>query len=212
MPPESRYSPPRHPYRGLIPRGLALRTLWDLRWHGENKAVASNSQDPQVSACPNCKRFCSQAHVLCDCPGTMGANISVNRLPPGPMLDQGRKFQTLLSTFNQPLLMARRWSGPWDRAAIAYLQPEMARCTGKQIKAVLRHIGRVTNTTAAACWSEFSAMAKDLNPPPDNSSPPAPLADRQTSTLEWDPRQARTTVKHRLPTPRFVRMLTDLVI
>ena len=102
------------------------------------------------------------------------------------MLELGRKFQALLSEFNQPLLMARRWSGQWDWAAIASLQPEIALCTGKQIKAVLGHIGRVTSTTTATCWREFSAMAKDIHPPPAGTPPPTPLVARQTSTIECE--------------------------
>ena len=43
----------------LRKRVQALRTLWDLRWHGENKAVATQSQDPKVSACPISHRFWS---------------------------------------------------------------------------------------------------------------------------------------------------------
>ena len=120
--------------------------------------------------------------------GSSDLNLTVSRLPPGPMMDLGRKFQLLLSTFNQPTLMARRWAGQWDQAAIHSLHPDIARCTRKQIKAVLGHIGRVTSSTAAACWRDFTAMAKDLSPPVDPSRPPAPTAARQLSTIEWDPR------------------------
>ena len=182
--------------RPLRKRVQALRTYWDLRWHGENKAVAAHSLDPQVSACPICHRFWTQAHVLCGCPSTTDArmegsldlNLTVSRLPPGPMLDLGRKFQLLLSSFKQPTLMARRWAGQWDQEAILSLQPDIARCTRKQIKAVLGHIGRVTSATAAACWRDFTAMAKDIAPSPDPPHPPAPLTAQQLSTIEWDPR------------------------
>ena len=157
----------------LRQRVQGLRTLWDLRWHGENKEIATHSQDPQVSACPICHRFWSQAHVLCDCPGTSSARsggtldltIAINRLPPGPMLELGRKFQTLLIIPNHPTLMARRWAGQWDQAAITALRPEIASCTRKQLQAVLGHIGRVTSSTATACWREFLAIARELPPP-----------------------------------------------
>ena len=180
----------------LRKRVHAVRTLLDLRWHGETKAVAAHSLDPQVSVCPICTRFWSQAHVLRDCPGTSDArlggsldlNITVSRLPPGPMLELGRQFQLLLTTFNQPTLMANRWAGQWDQAAIRSLQPAIAGCTRKQIKAVLGHLGRVTSTTASACWRDFAAMAKDLTPLVDFHHPPAPTAARQLSTLDWDPR------------------------
>ena len=51
--------------------------------------------------------FWSQAHVLCDYRGTtearMGGNLDLtfvtSRLTPSPMLDLGRKFLTLLTTY-----------------------------------------------------------------------------------------------------------------
>ena len=185
-----------HRGQPLRKRVQAMRTLWDLRWHGENRAIATRSSDPQVSACPICHRFWSQAHVLCNCPGTTSARtegsldltIALNRLPPGPMLELGRKFKTLLIIPNQPDLMARRWAGQWDHTAIEALRPEIANCTSKQIKAVLSQIGRITCCTATACWREFTAMARELSPPATASTPPRPLEDGQTSTIEWDPR------------------------
>ena len=104
------------------------------------------------------------------------------------MLELGRKFQSLIINYNHPKLMARRWSGQWNQAAIRSFQPEIARCARKQIKLVLSHIGRVTSITAAAYWRAFNAMAKDLNPLPDLSPPPIPLVALQSSTIEWDPR------------------------
>ena len=106
-----------------LPKGQPLRkrvqdfrTVWDLRWHDKNRAVATESRDPKASECAICHRYWSQAHVLCDCPGTTSARtegaldltIAVIRLSPGSMLDLGRKFQVLLTIPNQPALMARR--------------------------------------------------------------------------------------------------------
>ena len=154
--------------RSLRKRVQALRTLWDLRWHGENKAVATQSHDP-VRACPICHRFWSQAHY--------GRPDGTYHEPQHCWIWVG---QALLTTFNQPTLMARRWSGQWDQDAIRTLQPNIARCNRKQIKAVLGHIGRVTSNTASACWRLFSAMVKDLSPPVDPYPPPTPMVARQT--------------------------------
>ena len=189
----------------------ALRTYWDLRWHGENREVATRSRVPQVSACPICHRFWSQAHVLCDCPSTTSARtegsldltITINRLPPGPMLELGRKFKSLLLIPNQPDLMARRWSGPWDPAAIEALRLEIANCKRKQIKVVLKHIGQLTNSTAASCWRDVTAWhASSPLPLP----PPPHLAhsrmDKQQPSPGRGPRLSTV-----LPTPCFVRLL-----
>ena len=77
--------------------------------------MATRSADSQVSACPICHRFWSQTHVLCDRPstsdarlgGSLNLTISISCLTPGPMLDLGHHFQSLLLVYNQPLLMAR---------------------------------------------------------------------------------------------------------
>ena len=36
----------------LRKRMQALGTLWDLRWHGENRVLATQSTDPQISYLP----------------------------------------------------------------------------------------------------------------------------------------------------------------
>ena len=107
-----------HHSQPLRQRVQALCSLWDLRWHGENRAVAARTADPQVSACPICQRHWTHAHVLCECPGstsaraagTLDLTIAISHLTPGPMLALGRKLQLLLTTPNQPSLMARHWS------------------------------------------------------------------------------------------------------
>ena len=172
----------------LRQRVQGLRTLWDLRWHGENKEIATRHPDPQVSACPICHRFWSKGALWARTGGTLDLTIAINRLPPGPMLDLGRKFQSQLVIPNHPTLMARRWVGQWDQAAITALRPEIVSCTRKQLQAVLRHIGRVTISTATACWREFLAMARELPPPLYDPPIPLPLADGQMSTMDWDPR------------------------
>ena len=180
----------------LRSRTHTLRTLWDLRWHGENRAVAAHSTDPKASACPICHRYWSQAHVLCECSGSTGPRwegqldltIAISHLPKGPMLDLGRQFQTLLSEHNQPFLLARRWSGHWDQGALRSLTPIIANCTRKQIKAVLGHVLRVTHATTSACWRRFLATTRDLSPSPSAIPIPTPLADNQRNTLDWDPR------------------------
>ena len=90
--------------------------------------------------------------------------VPQHRLTPGLMFDLGRQFQSLLSVHNQPILMTRRWSGQWDPGAIASLKPVIARCSRKQIKAVLGHVGGITCSTTSACWRNFLAMARELDP------------------------------------------------
>ena len=103
-------------------------------------------------------------------------------------IHQHSQFQSLLTEYNQPQLLSRRWSGQWDPAALESLRPHIARCRRKQIKAVLGHIGRITQTTTSACWRRFAAIARELNPPSAAPHPPPPLETHQLSTIDWDPR------------------------
>ena len=118
----------------------------------------------------------------------MDLTISLSHLPSCPMRDLGRQFQSLLTEYNQPQLLARRWSGHWDPAALGSLRPQIAGCTRKQKKAVLGHIGRITQSTTSACWRHFAAMARELTLPPAAPHPPTPLETHQLSTIDWDPR------------------------
>ena len=120
--------------------------------------------------------------------GSLDLTIAVSRLPPGLMLTLGRKFQSLLTIHNHPTLMARRWTGQWDQAAITALRSDIANCTRKQLQTVLGHIGRVTSASSTASWREFMALARELSPPTYDHSVTLPLVDGQQSTIDWDPR------------------------
>ena len=118
-------------------------------------------------------------------PGHHYSNYSSNS---GPHAGVGSQVPTLLTLPNQPSLMARRWSGQWDQGAIDALQPEIARCTRKQIKAVLGHIGRITCATTTASWRDFILLSRELTSSLDALPPPTPTAEGQMSSIDWDPR------------------------
>ena len=107
------------------------------------------------------------------------------------MLALGRTFQSLLIIHNHPTLMARRWAGQWDQAAITELRPDIANCTRKQLQVVLGHIGRVTSATTVASWREFKALARELSPHPTNRPRPfrpSALSGRANLNPRLDPR------------------------
>ena len=83
--------------------------------------------------------------------------------------------------------MVRRWSGQWDPGAIESHKPVIARCSRKQIKAVLGQVSRITRCTTSACWRNFIAMARQLDPSTVNLPHTNPSAARQMSNIEWDP-------------------------
>ena len=102
-------------------------------------------------------------------------------------------------------ILARRWSGHWDQVALHSLTPMIAKCTRKQIKAVLGHVLRVTRATTSACWRQFLATARELSPPPVLCRPPPPQqiinCPPSTGTLA----RARTTANHGSPIPMLRR-------
>ena len=84
--------------------------------------------------------------------------------------------------------MACRWARQWDVEAIVSLKPVIVRCTHKQIKAVFSHVGRITDSMSSACWRNFLAMARELDPTALRFTTSRPLAAGQMTTIEWDPR------------------------
>ena len=53
--------------RGIATRGTKVRPLWDLRWHGENQAVANPQLASILGVCPLCGHpHCSKTHILCN--------------------------------------------------------------------------------------------------------------------------------------------------
>ena len=189
---------PRGPFpdwsgQTLRSRSHTLRTLWDLRWHGENRAVAEHSTDPKVSACPLCHRYWSQAHVLCECSGFTGPRwggqldltIAISQLPPGPMLDLGRQFQTLLSEHKNTgsKMVGSLGSGgvtlPYAHDCKMYEETNQS-CFGTCTPGHPRHDLRMLAT--------IPGYRSGAGSPPSAMPTPTPLADNQLSTIDWDPR------------------------
>ena len=135
-------------------RVQALRTLRDLRWHGENKAVATQSHDPQVSACPICHRFWSQAHVLCECPsttaarteGSMDLNFAVSRLPAAPCWI---------------------WVGSSKRSSPPIINPLLLRAAGRAngTKMLFEHSSRISLVATASKSRRFWDILDELPVP-----------------------------------------------
>ena len=55
--------------RGIAQRGRKVRHIWELRWHGENRAIANPKQDASHHQCGLCGHpQCGLAHTICECP------------------------------------------------------------------------------------------------------------------------------------------------
>ena len=55
--------------RGIGNRGRKSRHIWDLRWHGENQAIADPTHNDDLGRCGLCGHpSCGLAHIICECP------------------------------------------------------------------------------------------------------------------------------------------------
>ena len=123
--------------RGVAKRGAKVRHLWDLRWHGENQAVANPALADLLGVCPLCGHpHCSQTHILCNCPGLSAERaglahdlaLLVNRLPPGPGRSLGRAIHHLLFHHRDIAHRGHLWTGLWTPQQRALLGPHLRLC------------------------------------------------------------------------------------
>jgi hypothetical protein len=91
---------------GLAKRATACRTLWDLRWHGENQSIAAtgHNSDIPLTRCPLCQGYWSQHHVLRSCRSlastrtatSINLSLATGALPVGPQRDLAKAYIALL--------------------------------------------------------------------------------------------------------------------
>ena len=75
--------------RGIAQRGHKARHIWDLRWHGENCAIADPTHDEVLHRCGLCAHSsCGLVHIICGCLNTAharaGARLEALRHSPDP--------------------------------------------------------------------------------------------------------------------------------
>ena len=106
--------------RGIARRGGRVRHLWDLRWHGKNQAVANPGLANILGVCPlRGHGSCSQAHILCNCPGLVAERASLQyeltllmaRFPRGHVARLPGPFSTC-SSMSLVSLIVRRGRSP----------------------------------------------------------------------------------------------------
>ena len=118
--------------RGIAQRGRKARHIWDLRWHGENRAVAHPSQDEAIHQCELCGHpQRGLAHIICECPHLSHARDGarsdlrtfVMRHLPAPAARVMQRYTQLL--FEHPNLDQRGqlWLGQWTPALRQALYP-----------------------------------------------------------------------------------------
>ena len=118
-------------------RATSIRHLWDLRWYGENRAIADPTNALIHGPCPLCNLPYSQTHVTCDCPSlntTRASRLSDLerhglRYPRGPMRTLATAYSHLL-LHHLPLEERNQlWMGLWQPKHRSLLQTHLEACS-----------------------------------------------------------------------------------
>ena len=188
--------------RGIAQRGSKVRHLWDLRWHGENQAIAAAGLADHLAACPLCGHpSCSQSHILCDCPGLSHERagllldflILTGQLARGPCRALGRAVTELL--FHHPGLQERGqlWTGLWTPQQRGLLAPYLHRCTLRDGQRTLLTLGQRATEGVRQLWTRFTTLVEEVT-----DAPPAPLAFPPSPSSPAPPARSPT---RRRPSP-----------
>ena len=135
--------------RGIAQRGRKVRHIWDLRWHGENRAVANPTQDASLHQCGLCGHpHCGLAHIICECPNLTHARDGARsdlryfatRQASKPAARVMRRYTQLL--FEHPNLDRRGqlWLGHWTPPLRQALRPLLQPLTLREGQAILARI------------------------------------------------------------------------
>ena len=198
-------------HRGVAKRGAKVRHLWDLRWHGENQAVANPDMADTLGRCPLCGHpNCSQTHILCTCPGlsaertglAQDLTLIVHRLHPGPGRSLGRAVLHLLFHHRDIAHRGHLWTGLWTPQQRALLGPHLRRCRLKDGQRILLQLSTWAASQVPTLWAQFQEHVDALVPLPTLSTTlphahteyPAPAAsDMATLPPDTPDRPVRDT-------------------
>ena len=202
-------------HRGISQRGRKVRHIWDLRWHGENRAVANPTQDDALHQCELCGHpQCGLAHIVCACPhlshtrdgARSDLHTFVTRQPPTPAARVMQRYTQLL--FEHPNLDQRGqlWLGHWTPTLRQALHPLLQPLTLREGQSALARIGRRVTEVFRDIWDSYVEAVENAQPPPSEPDlhldphPPSPLPSAPlcpvthplspTATRLWDARLA----------------------
>ena len=148
--------------RGIAQRGRKARHIWDLRWHGENRAIANPAQDTDSHCCGLCGHpQCSLAHIICDCPRNTHARAGVRSAlwyfastqASAPVARLMQRYTQLL--FEHPTLDQRGqlWLGHWTPTLRQDLSPLLLGLSMREGQAALARIGRRATAAFHDLWA-----------------------------------------------------------
>ena len=167
--------------------GRKVRNIWDLRWHGENRAIADPTQDEALHRRGLCGHpSCGFGHIICACPHTTHARASARsdlwyfatRQTPASASCLMQTFVQLL--FKHPNLDQRGqlWLGHCPPPLRQELAPHLQGLTLRDGQAILTRIGRRASEAFRDLWDTYGEALALAQPPPSEPDffldPPLP--------------------------------------
>ena len=172
--------------RGIARKGRKVRHIWDLRWHGENKAIADPTNGTALSRCGLCGHpVCGLGHIVCECPSLSSLRESIHH---DLVLLSSRQSSTQVSRlmhryvqllFSHPELDQRGhlWLGHWPPPLRQELGPLLQGLTLRDGQTALLRLGSRVTQGYCALWDSYGEALAAVTPPPpeiDFSLAPSP--------------------------------------
>ena len=184
--------------RGIARKGRKVRHIWDLRWHGESKAIADPANGTALSCCELCGHsVCGLAHIVCECPSLshMRANFHhdlvhfTSRQPSALVTRLMQRYVQLLFSHLELDQRGHLWLGHLPPSLRQQLEPLLQGLTLRDGQAALLRLGSRVAQGYCALWDSYEealstatpttpevdfSMAAPLSSQPDATPPPTP--------------------------------------
>jgi len=191
-------------------RATSIRHLWNLRWYGENQALADPANAHLHGPCPLCGLLYSQTHVTWECTSPNSTRDSRSsdtqrhglRYPSGPMRTLATAYSQLLQSHLPLEERNQLWMGLWQPQHRSLLQTHLEACSFHKSRLVLKGMG----IYAATIWHLHQYLLKELcandpEAPHQLHLPDLPASSPAPPNLSLPPLARRQGIK-RLPPPR----------
>ena len=204
--------------RGIARRGRKARHLWDLRWHGENQAIADPANGAVLSRCGLCAHpTCGLDHILCECPNLSHLRDSVRsdlvlfaaRQQSASVSRLMHRYVQLLFTHPVPEQRGHLWLGHWPPSLRLALGPLLSSLTLREGQAALLRLGAYVTQAYGVLWDGYGDALRAATPPssaidyaaaplssPPSDSPATPAFESPISQLATPPWTVRLDADH----------------
>ena len=183
--------------RGIASRGRKVRHIWDLRWHGENQAIADPDNREAHSRCGLCAHpHCGLAHIICECPRLSHLRASVHsdlalfiaRQPSAPAARVMQHYLQRLVSHPELEQRGHLWLGHWPPTLRQAFGPLLQTLSLREGKTALLRFGTRVTQAYCAIWDGYTAALATALPPTldrgfaEDLPPSSPPTGPQTPT------------------------------